>query len=477
MATDDELVNDLRRALSPLRPRSGLATTLIASAAEEQGRWKRIRAPHPRRPVPVGTVGFGLSGAVVIAVVIALLAGHGSAPPASTSRLAVSPSSQLAALGQSFSILRRWHTPVPPGDLTTAQRRTIFLARKLTDDARVWLSTATVTTRHHDRSTHTLVIAAHLNAFGTPHVTSPMSGFLSELVVGDRIAVQPVSAGGPDGELDVELVPDGVAEVRWTATCTGGVPCASPYRPGGPIHTVITVPVVRDLAAARLGRTPAGRGPVTAVTWLDSNGNMIAHFQRVGDHTTVSLATVRALTHHPTAGSGLELDARALGPLRFGTPIARARELLDPRLGSPRIVNTSGSNAKRTTCGVSEELIWALTGSATNSPRNQTLELFVRRGRLVGYQDGAGSPAALSGHPRLALQTDRGLTVGDTLTRGRALYGRSFHVSEAQDGSWSVGPMLHHRLIGYSTQRRAGTLNGRILSIDAGSTGCPALSP
>ena len=477
MATDDELVDDLRRALSPLRPRGDLAATVVAAAAEGRTTRGQIRVSRRRRPLAVRVLGFGLSGVVVVAVAVALLAGHGSAPPASLPRPSVSASSQLAALGQSFSILRRWHALVPPMDVATARRRTTFLARKLKDDARVWLSTSTITTHHHGRSAHTVVIAAQLSPFGDPQATSTESGFLSELVVGSRIAVQPVSAGGPGGELDVEMVPDGVARVRWTATCTGGVPCADQHRPDGPVHTVLTVPVVHNLAAARIGTSPAGRGPVTAVTWLGSHGNPIARFQHVGDHTTVSLATATALTHHPTTASALELDVRGLGPLRFGAPIARVRHLLGARLGRPRTASTSGSSATRVTCGVSGELIWALTGATTSNPRNQTLELFFRRGRLVGYQDGTGSPAGLVRHPRLALHTARGLTVGDTLAHARALYGRSFHVSEAQDGSWSVGPVAHRRLDGYSTPRRAGTLNGRVLSIDAGTTGCPALSP
>jgi hypothetical protein len=85
------------------------------------------------------------------------------------------------------------------------------------------------------------------------------------------------------------------------------------------------------------------------------------------------------------------------------------------------------------------------------------LDLFTGAGRFVGYE--------YRGH---FLRTTAGLRVGDTVARARRLYGPAFKTSAAQGGSWSAGG-----LIGYLSAPNA----GRIVSIDAGNVGCPALTP
>lgn len=84
-------------------------------------------------------------------------------------------------------------------------------------------------------------------------------------------------------------------------------------------------------------------------------------------------------------------------------------------------------------------------------------ELFFGHGRFVGYQ--------YSGR---FLTTTAGLRVGDTVARGRQLYGAAFKTSAAQGGSWSAAGLR-----GYLTA----PTNGRVATIDAGNVGCPALSP
>jgi hypothetical protein len=85
------------------------------------------------------------------------------------------------------------------------------------------------------------------------------------------------------------------------------------------------------------------------------------------------------------------------------------------------------------------------------------LNLFTGYGRFVGYE-----------YRGRFLATTAGLRVGDTVARARQLYGAAFRISAAQGGSWSADGM-----IGYLSAPNG----GRIMSIDAGNVGCPALTP
>jgi hypothetical protein len=85
------------------------------------------------------------------------------------------------------------------------------------------------------------------------------------------------------------------------------------------------------------------------------------------------------------------------------------------------------------------------------------LDLFTGRGLFLGYE-----------YRGRFLATVRGLRVGDPVSRGRQMYGAAFKVSAAQGGSWSAAGLR-----GYLTTPQ----NGRIMTIDAGNVGCPAVSP
>ena len=76
-----------------------------------------------------------------------------------------------------------------------------------------------------------------------------------------------------------------------------------------------------------------------------------------------------------------------------------------------------------------------------------------------------------------SLTTAQGLRVGDTLAQAQKIYGAALTTSLAQGGSWSVSTP-DGKLDGY--------LNGvpdqvtpapTIMSIEAGSVGCPAATP
>jgi hypothetical protein len=99
---------------------------------------------------------------------------------------------------------------------------------------------------------------------------------------------------------------------------------------------------------------------------------------------------------------------------------------------------------------------------------------------MVGYQ--YGNPGdrlvrRLPAHGPL-LATTRGLTVGDTLERGRRLYGGAFTASAAQGGSRNLATASGH-LDGYAPDvPHPGNPNAiKVLTIDAGNVGRPAVAP
>ncbi|HET6868669.1 MAG TPA: hypothetical protein VFH80_22340, partial [Solirubrobacteraceae bacterium] len=110
----------------------------------------------------------------------------------------------------------------------------------------------------------------------------------------------------------------------------------------------------------------------------------------------------------------------------------------------------------------------------TSTSGQPSLIVYFGHNRLVGYEYGT---RRLHAHGTV-LATVRGLTIGDTLERGRRLYGNAFTISTAQGGSWSVdtksGP-----IDGYASGvPHPGNLNTvKVKTIDAGNVGCAALSP
>ena len=102
------------------------------------------------------------------------------------------------------------------------------------------------------------------------------------------------------------------------------------------------------------------------------------------------------------------------------------------------------------------------------------LKVYFFHGHFVGY-------STLSPGGRLATEPDiattRGLRVGDTLAKARAIYGGALRTSAAQGGSWSA-TTPEGAVKGYLTGEatRTGPMP-RVLSTGAGAVGCPAASP
>lgn len=183
----------------------------------------------------------------------------------------------------------------------------------------------------------------------------------------------------------------------------------------------------------------------------------------------------RALTpgtriHPILTGSGLNRTP-------FGSSRSELAQLLDPVLGRPQRVDRVTGD-----CGVDETLTWPiLISAATKRPvGSEQLTIFLGHDGFVGYQYGDATLAPRgSGHLRLRATTTRGLALGDGLRIGRLIYGPAFQISSAQGGTWKVHTATG-TLSGYAYGHpRHGDVSSRSLvaSIDAGDTGCPALSP
>jgi hypothetical protein len=163
-----------------------------------------------------------------------------------------------------------------------------------------------------------------------------------------------------------------------------------------------------------------------------------------------------------------QLLGDGVGQARFGQRFAHVRLALRTELGTP--IRTGSEPGM---CGLDKtDLVWRRLG-----PTFAELVLYFRRARFAGYSYSAGSGGR--GKPLHGLSTQKGLKLGDTMARGRMLYGKAFHTSTAQGGSWSV-KVPGGKLIGYAVPPTGQPVTGprsRVASIDAGNVGCPAMTP
>lgn len=168
--------------------------------------------------------------------------------------------------------------------------------------------------------------------------------------------------------------------------------------------------------------------------------------------------------HTPTVANGGRsstepvrkvLAGDRIGRAAFGespeTVVRRLEALLGRPPSKPYHANHAGG-------GVDHEIRWP------------GLTVYFGRGRFVGYEYGWRKQAG--NEPVLA--TRKGLRVGDKVAVGERLYGRAFQLSAEQGGAWFV-KTPHGRLMGYTSD--VTNPKGKILTIDAGHVGGPALSP
>lgn len=149
------------------------------------------------------------------------------------------------------------------------------------------------------------------------------------------------------------------------------------------------------------------------------------------------------------------LNGDGIGHATFGEGPKSVIRKLDALLGrGPSKSHADGHSL----CGINRTVDWP------------GLEVYFQHHRFVGYSYGRNNNQGVQ--PDLA--TARGLRLGDTVEAGRHLYGSAFKVSAAQGGSWLVRTR-RGRLDGFLSD--VTNPKGRILTIEAGYVGCPALSP
>ncbi len=166
------------------------------------------------------------------------------------------------------------------------------------------------------------------------------------------------------------------------------------------------------------------------------------------------------------------LSPRGIARVTFGRRRASVVAALDRLLG----VQGTNRQSHRGDCGVDSSMSWWEKSSASGLP---LLTAYFAHNRLVGYQYGdPGSQIRRLPARGPILGTTRGLTIGDTLEQGRWLYGSAFKISTAQGGSWKV-TTASGSIDGYASGvPRPGNLGAiKVLTIDAGHVGCPAVSP
>ncbi len=157
------------------------------------------------------------------------------------------------------------------------------------------------------------------------------------------------------------------------------------------------------------------------------------------------------------------LSGDAVGSVRFGEPQGAAAASL------VKLIGKSDGGVKKVNqgdCMISAALYWP------------NFAAFFYHGKFDGYQAGNGNNVADKSNPAFSGVTPRGLRVGDTLAQAQKLYGSALSTNGAQGGVYAAVTKTG-TIRGYlSTEtNQAPATKVILLTISAGSVGCPAMSP
>jgi hypothetical protein len=152
----------------------------------------------------------------------------------------------------------------------------------------------------------------------------------------------------------------------------------------------------------------------------------------------------------------LVFSARGLSEASLGARESVAEKAFEHLLGTPSTPLTSTPGFSN--CGLDAMSSW------------HGFSAFFDHGRLVGLSLGPGATPVG--------RTSKGLEIGDTLSRARVLYGVSLRTSMDQGDVWFVTTSTG-RIEGFlnPSTGRTPKSSARILTIDVGVVGCPAISP
>jgi hypothetical protein len=155
------------------------------------------------------------------------------------------------------------------------------------------------------------------------------------------------------------------------------------------------------------------------------------------------------------------LKGDTVGTVRFGETQDAAAASLVKLIGKS---NGGIRNARNGGCTISDALYWS------------NFAAFFYHGKFDGYQ--TGNYLNSKPEPTFNGATSQGLRVGFTISQARKLYGSAFSTSGAQNGVYAV-VTKNGTIRGYlSTEPNlAPASKVKLLTISAGSVGCPAMSP
>jgi hypothetical protein len=153
------------------------------------------------------------------------------------------------------------------------------------------------------------------------------------------------------------------------------------------------------------------------------------------------------------------LSGDSVGSARFGEPQQQAVRALTRLIGAAEgaVQNAKGN------CTIDAALYWA------------NFSVYFRGGRFVGYQTGNN----LTGKPEPAFngETPQGLRIGDSLAEARMLYPGRLATRGENGGVYAITTTTG-TIRGYLSLETSNPPDKiKIVSISAGSVGCPAASP
>jgi len=154
------------------------------------------------------------------------------------------------------------------------------------------------------------------------------------------------------------------------------------------------------------------------------------------------------------------LSGNSVGPVRLGESQENAVSALKKLLGT-----TDGGVLRggRANCTIDTSLYWNNFG------------VYFFRGRFVGYQ--TANNLTVKPEPTFNGRTPQGLVVGDTLAEARLLYPGHLTTGGANGGVFAIKTTTG-TIRGYLSEEPLNPPNEvKIVSISAGSVGCPAASP
>ncbi len=170
--------------------------------------------------------------------------------------------------------------------------------------------------------------------------------------------------------------------------------------------------------------------------------------------TALNVANASLSDAHPSPV--VVLSGNGLATLHLGARQSSAINTLVRLFGraSTRVTPTPALR----NCGIQAQGSW------------HSLGVFFRHDRLVGLAFGPGRTPLV--------RTDAGLRLGDTLAKARKLYGGKLTTSGNNGGSWFIATSVG-RIDGFLDPSGANSSHpsSKIITMDVGVVGCPAMSP